>query len=312
MHSIKSFSHVPVLLNEVIEMLGIIKDKTFLDATFGEGGHTGELLKRGAKGVLALDRDFEAIQEYKERGPFRGDNRLALIHGRFSKIDELTPQGFDGIVVDLGASTKQLLSPTRGFSFQHSAALDMRMDQTAPQKLEDLLLQIEPEELATALRNYAEIPGAHKLARRIVEGVRAGQLCTTGDLASLVKMPGKRHPATRLFMALRMLINEEMLEIETGLPKLVRHLKPEGRLVVLTFHSVEDRTTKRTLKQLSGACTCDHHPCLCLRLPLVRWITKHPITPSKDELDNNPRSRSAKLRCVEKIVESGIASTPLC
>jgi 16S rRNA (cytosine1402-N4)-methyltransferase len=295
--------HIPVLLTEVIEYIDLKDGGTYADLTFGEGGHSEVLLDKGAKEVWAMDRDSSALELYSEEGRYAKDQRLILNHGRFSTFADL-PEAplFDGILLDLGVSTRQLTQKERGFTFQEKGPLDMRMDQTKGPTLKELLESLSEEEIADILYYNADLRTSRSLARRIKRAVQDNKIESTQDLASLFGgRMGKSHPATVPFMALRMAVNQEIEEITQTLPRLVDMLKPGGRLVVITFHSTEDRCVKRLFKQLAGLCTCDSVICLCSKLAKVKILTKKPIEPSEDELKTNPRSRSAKLRCIEKI-----------
>ena len=295
--------HTPVLLEEVIDFIGFSIGGAYADLTFGEGGHTGALLERGASEVWAVDRDLSAIRQYEEKGKFRLDPRLHLNHSRFSEFLKLT-QGkqFDGILVDLGVSTRQILSEERGMTFQKPGPLDMRMDQTSGLTLKEFLETVTEEELASILYENADLPGSRRLARKILEAHRSGTLHNTQDLAHLFgPKRSKTHPATVPFMALRMAVNQELEEISHTLPRLLDCLNERGRLVVITFHSTEDRLVKNIFKILAGRCVCKELVCLCSKMERVKLLTKKPVEASPSELQKNPRARSAKLRCVEKI-----------
>jgi len=250
------------------------------------------------------DRDQTTLERYRQQGKYRCDPRLRLVEGPFSEfLNQTTGILFDGILVDLGVSTRQLLEPDRGFSLMKSGPLDMRMSPGHGEALADWLARLTPEELADELYRNAEIRDSRKLARRIMTGFNSGKIKNTLDLAQLAgpKEAGKSHPATALFTALRMMVNRERDEIETTLPTLVQALRPGGRLAVITFHSTEDRIVKRLFLQLAGKCICEEPICRCVQPPKVKIITKKPIEPTEQEVRDNPRARSAKLRCVEKI-----------
>lgn len=296
--------HIPVMLDEVLSHFEPVPGRRFADLTFGEGGHSEALVRRGAEKVVAFDRDPEALAMYRDRGELRDDPRLELHHARFSEIaTRFGPGTFDGILADLGVSTRQLLVGERGFSFSKSGPVDMRMNQSAGLPLARVLDRMNLDSLTTALRRNADLKGAHAVARRILDAHRAGKLSDTASLADLAgrPRPGQSHPATPLFLALRMLVNEELDEVEDGLPAALECLKPGGRLVVITFHSTEDRAVKRLFRRLSGGCGCDGTPCRCPRVELGRLLTRKPIEPGAEEVSRNPRARSAKLRCIEFI-----------
>jgi len=307
MHRIKKSMeklHKPVLLSEVIENINVIDGGEYADLTFGEAGHSDVLLNHRISALVGNDRDETTLQRYREEGKYRDDPRLKLVVGPFSDfLRQVGETKFDGILVDLGVSTRQLLEPDRGFSLMKAGPLDMRMNPGKGESLASLLARLTPDELADELYKNAEIRDSRKLARKIIEGFNQGQIQTTLDLAQVAgkRVPGKSHPATALFTALRMMVNHEKEEMETSIPALVEALKPGGRLVVITFHSTEDRLIKRLFLKLAGRCTCEEPICRCQQPAKVKLITKKPVEPSELELLENPRARSAKLRCVEKI-----------
>lgn len=295
--------HKTVFLKEAIDFIGLFNGGCYADLTFGEGGHSEALLQGGAGTVWGGDRDLSALQQYTQAGTYGEDPRLKLVHTRFSEFSQrVGPTRFDGILLDLGVSTRQLIAQPRGFTFQSAGPLDMRMDQTQGPTLLEWLKSVSEEELANALFHNADLKNSRSLARKIKKALEEGKINTTHDLAFLLgPRTGKAHPATVPFMALRMAVNQEIEEISEGLPKLLEILKPGGRLVVITFHSTEDRLVKRIMKQWAGQCICKEPICLCPKTARVKLLTKKPIEPSENELSENPRSRSAKLRCVEKL-----------
>jgi|688.fasta_scaffold59503_4 16S rRNA (cytosine1402-N4)-methyltransferase len=295
--------HEPVLLTEVIDFINVLSGGAYVDLTFGEGGHSEAILEKGAQSVWAFDRDLSAIEQYQKAGKYREDSRLKLTHSQFSRFLELSKnQTFDGILIDLGVSTRQLLSQERGFTFQKKGPLDMRMDQSQGPTLKELLETLSEEELAEILWKNADMKGSYSVARKILKGVQEGNVHTTEDLAQLMGPRwGKSHPATVPFMALRMAVNQELEQISETVPALIDRLKPGGRLVVITFHSTEDRLVKRIFQKLAGKCICKERICLCSREERVKILTKKPVEATQEELQRNPRSRSAKLRCVEKL-----------
>lgn len=294
--------HRPVLLSETVDLLHVQPGKRYADMTFGEGGHSEAILDAGAGSLVAIDRDSETLDTYRKNGRLKDDPRLELVHttlSRFAKESE--GQFFDGILADLGVSTRQLLTPERGFSFQADGPLDMRMDRTDSQSLEDLLSGIKEEQLAEQLERVADLSGARRMAYKILKAFSEGRLKRTTDLARVAGGAwAKVHPATPVFLALRMIVNGEYDEVEKGLPLLFERLNVGGRLAVITFHSTEDRLVKRLFATLAGRCVCANTPCECPRIERARLLTNKPIGPSDAERDNNPRARSAKLRCIEK------------
>lgn len=296
--------HRPVLLSEVIENINIIESGVYADLTFGEGGHSDALLDNKIGQLIANDRDLNTLDRYRAHGKYRSDKRLRLVQGPFSQfLSKNEGIVFDGILVDLGVSTRQLLEPERGFSLMKPGPLDMRMNPGEGEPLSGWLSRLSPEQLADELYQNAEIRESRSLARKIINAFNSGNIQNTVDLAALAgrKVPGKSHPATALFTALRMMVNQERQEMEQTIPALIDRLKAGGRLVVITFHSTEDRIIKRLFLKAAGKCICDEPICRCKRDAIVKIITKKPIEPSNEELLANPRARSAKLRCVEKI-----------
>ncbi len=300
--------HRSVLLDETVSSLGEIKGGRFADLTFGEGGHTEELLNRGAAEVIAVDRDKEAIARYLQSGALRDDKRLKLLHGNLSSFPDVPLDGpLDGIMMDLGVSTRQILEADRGFSFTNPGPLDMRMNREEGKPLSELLRDIEADDLANIIYANTELKTSRSAARQILFAYRKGELETTDQLAELFKdrRPGPKfgsmNPATVIFLALRMWVNDEQGEVRDTVPRLIPLLKIGGRLAVITFHSSEDRWVKNVFQELAGKCVCFSQPCHCPRREVVRWITKKPVAPSDKELTENPRSRSALLRCVERL-----------
>jgi 16S rRNA (cytosine1402-N4)-methyltransferase len=296
--------HVSVMLDEVIAWLAPRAGGRYCDATVGMGGHTRALLERSAPDgqVIGLDRDASALATARAELESYGD-RLTLVHARFSQarvvLEQIGAVPVDGFLVDLGVSSPQLDRPERGFSFRGDGPLDMRMDATGGgETAADLLRRVDEDELARILRDYGEERHATRVARFIVEARERESIDTTGQLAAIVAraVPGRergKNPATRTFQALRIMVNEELDELERFLAVAADCLRPGGRLVVIAFHSLEDRIVKYRLRALAarGGATP----------PVFRLLTKHVVVPSNDERVRNRRSRSAHLRAAERI-----------
>jgi S-adenosyl-methyltransferase MraW len=300
--------HRPVLLTEVLEYLRPAPGKTFLDGTIGGGGHARAFLEAGAE-VIGIDQDPDAIAEsMASLAEFA--SRLTLIRSNFADIShylkEMGVSGFDGILIDLGISSHQLDTPQRGFSFQHSGPLDMRMGPNAPRKASDLVNYAPEAELVRIFRDYGEEPAARRVAAEIVR-TRVSQLfSTTVELAQAIEavLPrrGPRHPATRVFQALRIAVNDELGTIERALPLLADQVKPGGRFAVITFQSLEDRLVKQFFRKVTQEWVDRPEWPEPKRNPSFgfRSLTSRPVEPGEEELATNPRSRSAKLRVIER------------
>jgi 16S rRNA (cytosine1402-N4)-methyltransferase len=298
--------HLPVLLEEAMAWLGPKPGGRYCDATLGAGGHTLAMLERSAPDgrVVALDRDPAAIATASARLERFGD-RVTLVHARFSEartvLERLGMIPIDGFLVDLGVSSPQLDRAERGFSFRTDGPLDMRMDPTTGETAAQLLLRVDETELTRILRELGEERHAARVARAIVEARRAGPLDTTGKLAAIVARALPRHehnknPATRTFQALRIEVNDELGELERFLAVAADCLRPGGRLVVIAFHSLEDRIVKWRLRELAGrGRTASASPAQ------LRLLTKHVVVPGDEERARNPRARSAHLRAAERI-----------
>jgi 16S rRNA (cytosine1402-N4)-methyltransferase len=297
--------HSPVLLDEVMSFLAPVAGGVYCDATVGLGGHAKAILERSSPDgrLIAIDRDQEALALAQSRlAPFA--DRVSFVHARFGSIRSLLAEAkvppLDGCLVDLGVSSLQLDRAERGFSFRHSGPLDMRMDQSQGESAAEFLRRADQDEIERILRDLGEERFARKIAQAIVEARDRDDLSTTGALAGLIARvtPRREHnkdPATRTFQALRIALNDELGEIEHFLADAPSCLKPGGRLVVISFHSLEDRMAKRRFRALAGR--NDE-----ARLePQLRILTKHVVTASDAERARNPRSRSAKLRAVERL-----------
>ena len=308
--------HRPVLLRETIELLAAERGGLFVDCTVGLGGHSEAILQtsRDAE-VLGIDRDEEALELVRKRLA-RFGSRFSAVHADFRDITRVLaiakvskPRG---ILADLGVSSLQLNSPSRGFSFRHDAPLDMRMDASGGvETAAELLGRLSEVEIGQIIFEFGEERRARRIARWIVERRERGEpISTTRDLAELVARavrPGKQrriHPATRTFQALRIAVNQELENLDRFVADAVDLLEPEGRLAVISFHSLEDRIIKRTLWKLSGRCQCPPRlpQCMCGAQKTVEILTRRPISPGEDEITGNPRARSAKLRACKKLL----------
>ena len=310
---------MPVLLTETLKYLHVSRfreqDGIFVDATFGGGGHSKAILDHTGHGLklIAIDRDRAANQRAAFLRQHYGE-RFSLLQGNFADLSQLLHevqvQGIDGLLLDLGLSTYQLSNAPRGFSFQLDGPLDMRMDQAQETSAADIINTGTLEQLRDIFRRFGEEPYAGSIARAIVAARSQQPLTTTRELADLIvsltppaKSYRRLHPATRVFQALRIAVNEELQALITVLEAGLSCLNEGGRLVVISYHSLEDRIVKRTFRQWSSACTCppDFPVCTCGKVPQVRRLTGKVVVPQADEIERNPRSRSAKLRAVERL-----------
>jgi len=302
--------HASVLLAETVELLAPKPGEVFVDATLGLGGHTKALLETEVTlRVIGIDQDAAALELAKKRLKEFGD-RVEFKQGNFADIRRFV-DGADGILADLGVSSLQFDSETRGFSFRFDAPLDMRMDSGGDDETAaELLERLTQDEIANIIYEYGEERFSRRIARRIVERRDAGApVRTTKELAEIVersvprKPKDKIHPATKTFQALRIAVNSELEVLEGFLKDSIDLLKPNGRLAIISFHSLEDRMVKQAFLKASGKCQCPPRipQCICGAKKQVEILTKKPITAGDDELDVNPRSRSAKLRAVRKL-----------
>jgi 16S rRNA (cytosine1402-N4)-methyltransferase len=306
--------HRPVLLRETIELLAAERGGLFVDCTVGLGGHSEAILQASADAqVLGIDRDDEALELARKRLAQYG-SRFRAVHADFRELTRVLATAevkqARGILADLGVSSWQLDSPARGFSFRHQAPLDMRMDAQSGETVAELLGRLSEVEIARIIFEYGEERRSRRIARWIVERRERGEpVSTTRDLADLVERAvgaGKQrriHPATRTFQALRIAVNRELEDLDRFVTEAVDFLEPEGRLAVISFHSLEDRIIKRTLLQLSGRCQCPPRlpMCVCGARKIVDILTRRPVTPGDEEIAANPRARSAKLRVARKL-----------
>lgn len=304
--------HHSVLLHETLEALRVVEGGCYADCTLGRGGHSLEILKRaGAEGrLLGIDRDSEALERARVR--LEGvPGRVEFAHGAHGDLAELANgygfEAFDGIVVDLGVSSEQLDTAERGFSFRFDGALDMRMDRSQGESAAELVARLDVDGLTVLLRSLGEEPQARRVARAIVAAREQEAVATTGRLAEIVSRAkggrkGSRHPATRVFQALRMAVNRELEELESVLDAGLELLRPGGRMVVITFESLSDRVVKRRFAAHVGRMVSlmEGGERWEGRLPAMVRVTRKAVVPSAEEVAENPRARSAKLRAVER------------
>ena len=305
--------HIPVLLTEALELLHISFGGIYVDGTLGSGGHCEKILSRlaGSGKVIGLDLDRDSLDATSYRLNQRFSN-LQAFQENFKNLAEILRQlgipNIHGCLLDLGVSSPQLDTPERGFSFRYKGPLDMRMDLRQKQTAADLVNQFPQRELISIFRKYGEEPQSRKIAEAIVRQRKQNPIRTTTELAQLVgkvkrRQTGRIHPATKIFQALRIEVNQELTELQNSLDKIIDLLLPGGRLVVITFHSLEDKTVKNVFRKASGKCICFQPPplCACPRVKKGKILTRKPMTPDDQELDQNPRARSAKMRAIEKI-----------
>ncbi|TYO96086.1 16S rRNA (cytosine1402-N4)-methyltransferase [Geothermobacter ehrlichii] len=308
------FTHRPVMPQEVLELLAPRPGGTYLDGTVGGGGHARLILEASCPDgrLVGLDRDAEALAAaHRTLAPFGG--RVSLVRSAFADfetvLDRLGIDRLDGMLLDLGVSSHQLDSAERGFSFRRDGPLDMRMNRDEGETAAEVLASRSADELARIFREYGEERYARRIARRIVAERQVAELRTTRQLAELVAqvVPPSRdsrriHPATRVFQALRIAVNGELEQVEQGVRRGIGRLRPGGRLVVISFHSLEDRLVKRIFRDAARGCICPPRlpVCQCGRVPEVRLLTRRALRPSATEIEANVRSRSAVLRAVER------------
>lgn len=309
------FSHVSVLLSECIESLNIRDGYTYVDCTTGGGGHSLEIAKRLGKNsrLICLDRDADALKAAKAR---LADYlpKITFVHENYSELgqvlDTLAVENLGGVLMDLGCSSFQFDTPERGFSYQHDAPLDMRMDQSSALHAGVVINTYSEAELRRIIYEYGEERFAPRIAAKIVAAREKKPIETTKELSELIKsaIPKQNridgpHPAKRTFQAIRIEVNAELSAISPAINAAVHRMTPTGRVAIISFHSLEDRAVKQTYATLSSGCTCprDFPVCVCGKSPKIEILTKKPILPSAEELSVNPRSRSAKLRVAEKL-----------
>lgn len=303
------FYHAPVLLAEVIELLQPAPGKLYYDGTLGGGGHSEALLQHGAR-VVAMDQDANALKHATERlKPFAA--QFCALRGNFRNfpqiVEETSVSGFDGMLVDIGVSSHQLDDASRGFSFMRDGPLDLRMDTDSPRSAADLINGEDEAELVRILFEYGEEPNARRIVRAILKARAEHRIKTTFQLADVVASAsprrGKRHPATLVFQALRIAVNDELAALHDFLAAAPRWLKPGGRLAVISFHSLEDRIVKQTLQHLSAPFVDRPEWPEARKNPdcLLKLITRKPVQATAQEIELNPRARSAVLRVAERL-----------
>ncbi len=305
------FNHIPVLLKETVDGLNIKPNGIYVDGTAGGGGHSAEILSRIKNGqLISIDQDPDAIKTVTER--FKDNPNSIIIKGNFSNLKELlNNRGInqvDGVMLDIGVSSHQLDTGERGFSFHEDAPLDMRMSQKGTSAA-DLVNSLSQKELSRIIYSYGEEKFADSISKSIVKQREAAPIKTTFQLAEIIRnsVPERvrrnGHPARKTFQALRIAVNHELEALEKGMDEAFQLLAPGGRLAIITFHSLEDRIVKKKMAGWFQGCTCppDFPVCVCGKKPQASSITRKPIVANTQELSDNPRSRSAKLRICEKI-----------
>lgn len=308
------FKHVSVLLNECLEGLDIKEDGIYVDCTLGGAGHSIHILERlSSKGLLVgIDQDRDALKAAGER--LKSYKNVKFVHNNFYNIDNILESldisKVDGILMDLGVSSYQLDEGERGFSYMKDAPLDMRMNQDNDFSADFVVNNYSEEDLYKIIRDYGEEKFAKRIAKFIVERRKEKKIETTLELVDIIKaaIPAKArregpHPAKRTFQAIRIEVNHELKILNKAIEDGVNRLNKGGRMAIITFHSLEDRIVKLKFRELADPCTCpkDFPVCICGKKPLVKLVKRKPIEPSEEEVLENPRSRSAKLRIIEKI-----------
>lgn len=308
------FHHVSVLLNECIEGLNIKKNGIYVDGTLGGAGHSSEIVKRLKTGrLIGIDQDTDAIKAATKRlEPYK--DRVTLVHDNFSNVKavfaQLDIEKADGFLLDIGVSSHQLDEAERGFSYMQDAPLDMRMNSESDFSAYNVVNEYSEDELNNVIFKYGEERWAKRIAQFIVEARKQKPIETTFELVDIIKKAvpkGARkdgpHPAKRTFQAIRIEVNGELEILEKTIDDMTELLNPGGRLCIITFHSLEDRIVKNAFRKQENPCTCppEFPVCVCGKKPLAKVITRKPILPSEEELEENHRSRSAKLRILERI-----------
>ncbi|MFX0548896.1 16S rRNA (cytosine(1402)-N(4))-methyltransferase RsmH [Hathewaya histolytica] len=308
------FKHVSVLLEETLEGLNIKEEGIYVDGTLGGAGHSSEILKRLSNNgrLIGIDQDTDALKAAKER--LKNYDNVTYVHNNFYNIKEILEQleidEIDGIMMDLGVSSYQLDNKDRGFSYMQDAPLDMRMNRESDFSAYQVVNFYEEQRLYEIIREYGEEKFAKRIASNIVKERKVKEIQTTFELVDIIKksIPAKfrregPHPAKRTFQAIRIEVNSELDILNKAIENSVNKLKKGGRIAIITFHSLEDRIVKRKFKELENPCTCpSSFPiCICDKKPILKVITRKAIAPSDEEILENPRSRSAKVRIAERV-----------
>jgi 16S rRNA (cytosine1402-N4)-methyltransferase len=314
---VEPFAHRPVLLAQSLELLALHPGAVVVDGTVGGGGHAAAILERTAPDgrLIGFDMDDHAL-EAARRSLLPFGDRVRLVHASFRELGhEVGPGALDAVLLDLGVSSHQLDSAARGFRFAEGTAgetpLDMRMDRRNPVTAAEMLRTRSAEELEAIFREGGELPGAARLARRLVEARERAPLATASDLLRVIRDArvggGRRHhPATLVFQALRIAVNDELGALREGLAAAILALRPGGRLVVIAYHSLEDRCVKQGFREAERGCICPPRTpvCVCGGVRRLRVLTRRPIRPDAAEIHENPRARSARLRAAERLAEA--------
>ena len=308
------FHHVPIMLGSVLEQLKLRPDGTYLDGTVGGAGHSSEIAKRlsGEGRLICLDQDQTAVDTATERLAKITD-RARVVKSNYvnfaSVLDDLGIGQVDGILLDLGVSSYQLDNGERGFSYRTDAPLDMRMDQSNPETARDIINNYSEADLTRILREYGEEPFARQIAANICRARQKAEIATTFELNELIRssIPARArrnggHPSKQTFQAIRIALNRELQVLEDSMDQMIDRLSSGGRLCIITFHSLEDRIVKQAMRRVENPCICppDFPVCVCGRVSQGKVITRKPILPDEEEQEQNPRSKSAKLRVFEK------------
>ncbi|HNU71572.1 MAG TPA: 16S rRNA (cytosine(1402)-N(4))-methyltransferase RsmH [Thermodesulfobacteriota bacterium] len=308
--------HQPVLCEEAISLLNCHRGGRYVDGTIGGGGHARYLLQTcpDIEIFIGIDRDQEALDRSRKRIPLADQHKCIFVQRNYAEIKTVLHEAgietVDGILLDLGISRYQLKTPERGFSFSLDGPLDMRMDQTHGTTAQELINTLSEQRLTSIVREYGEERWASAIAKKIVQRRKEAPITTTRELADLIfstiprgAHPRAIHPATRTFQALRIAVNDELTYLQKGLQDGIDVLAPGGRIVVISFHSLEDRIVKRMFQYGSAGCVCPPRlvTCRCGHRPILTTLTRKPVVPSESEITRNPLARSARLRAAEKL-----------